>query len=83
MIQTYPIENKDEIEQMLKRHRFRGTQFRVNVVADIETYALPSGRLALKKRIKSDIRNDGELFDAVKIPVLDRPNYNKQEFEMR
>ena len=66
MIQTYPIENKDELEQLLKRHRFRGTQFRVNVVADAETYALPSGRLALKKRIKSDIRKEGELFDAIK-----------------
>ena len=35
-------------------------------MADAETYALPSGRLALKKRIKSDIKKEGELFDAVK-----------------
>ena len=41
MIETHTIENKDDIEQLIKQHRFKGTQFRVNVVADAETYALP------------------------------------------
>ena len=66
MIQTHTIDNLEEIERLIKKHRFVGTQFRVNVVADAETYALPSGRLVLKKRIKSDIKKEGELFDAVK-----------------
>ena len=71
MIETHTIENKDEIEELVKQHRFKGTQFRVNFVADAETYALPNGRLALKKRIKSDIKKEGPLFDAVKTQTMD------------
>ena len=66
MIQMHKIDNLEEIEQLIKKLRFVGTQFRLNVVADAETYALPSGRLALKKRINSDIKKDGEVLDAVK-----------------
>ena len=47
MIQTYPIENKDEIEQMLKQHRFSGTQFRINVVENPETTRLKTEGLHL------------------------------------
>ena len=71
MIQMHKIDNLEEIEQLIKKHRFIGTQFRLNVVADAETYALPSGRLALKKRMKSGIEKDCELFDAVKTSTLD------------
>ena len=58
MIQTYPIENKDEIEQMLKQHKFSGTQFRINVVDNPETIRLKNGRIALKYRIKSDKKTE-------------------------
>ena len=76
MIQTYPIENKDEIEQMLKRHKFSGTQFRVNVVDNPETIRLKNGRLALKYRIKSDIKKRRTVQRSKRIPTLDRPNNN-------
>ena len=67
MLQTHTIDNLEEVERLIKKHRFVGTQFRVDVVPDAETYALPkSGRLVLKKKIKSDIKKEGELFDAVK-----------------
>ena len=66
MIQAHRIDKLEEIERLIYTHRFVGTRFRINVVADAETYALPIGRLALKKRIKSDIKKEGDLFDAVK-----------------
>ena len=56
MIETCPIENKEEIELLLKRHRFSGTQFRINVVENPETTVLKNGRVALNYRIKSDIK---------------------------
>ena len=82
MIQHHPIE-KEEIEQLLKRHRFSGTQFRINVVENPETIVLKNGRIALKYRIKSDIKKRNIDQCCKKAPTLDRPNNNKQEFEMR
>ena len=75
----HKIDNLGEIERLIKKHRFVGTQFRLNVVADADTYALPSGRLALKKRINSDIKKEGELLDAVKKhqPWIDQITINK------
>ena len=69
---------------MLKRHRFSGTQFRINVVENPETIILKNGRIALKYRIKSDIKKKRNIVQRSKrTPTLDRPNNNKQEFEMR
>ena len=64
-IKTIPIENKEEIETLLRIHRFVGTNFRVNVASNDEITETPGGRKVLKNRIKSDIKKEGELFDAV------------------
>ena len=50
---------------MLKKHRFAGTSFRINVASNDETIETPGGRTILKKKIKSDIAKEGPLFDAV------------------
>ena len=49
-ITTLPIENKDEIETMLKKHKFVGTSFRLNVASNDETIETPGGRTILKKK---------------------------------
>ena len=59
------IENAEEIESLLRKHKFVGTNFRTNVASNDETYTTPQGRVVLKKKIKSDIKKEGELFDAV------------------
>ena len=65
-IVTFPIENKEEIETLLTTHRFVGTTLRTNVAANNETTTIEkSGRVVLKKKIKSDIAWEGPLFDAV------------------
>ena len=64
-IKTIPIENAEEVEALLRKHRFAGTSFRTNVASNDETYTTPQGRVVLKKKILSDIRKEGPLFDAV------------------
>jgi len=64
-IKSFPIENREEIEGLLRKHRFIGTTLRTNVVANNETETLANGRVVLKKKIKSDIKKEGPLFDAV------------------
>ena len=62
---TFPIENKEEIETLLKKHRFAGTTLRTNVAANNETTTTKGGRVVLANKIKSDIAREGPLFDAV------------------
>ena len=64
-IKTILMENKEEIETLLKKHRFGGTSFRTNVARNDETYKTPHGRVVLKQKILSDIMKTGPLFDAV------------------
>ena len=60
-----PMENSQQIETLLKAHRFVGTSFRTNVARNDETIKNPGGRTILKTQIKSDIKKDGPLFDLV------------------
>ena len=64
-IKKITIENAEEIETLLRKHRFVGTTFRTNVASNDETYTTPQGRVVLKKKILSDIKKEGPLFDAV------------------
>ena len=65
-IRTLTIENKDEIEALLKAHKFVGTTLRTNVASNHETVTASNGRVVLKKKIKSDIQREGPLIDAVR-----------------
>jgi len=43
-IVTFPIENKEEIETLLKKHRFVGTTLRTNVAAKNEMTTIEKKR---------------------------------------
>ena len=58
-IQAIPIENKEEIETLLKKHKFIGTSFRLNVASNDETVETSGGRKILKKRLNQTLRNRG------------------------
>ena len=47
-VKTIPIENKEEIETLLRKHRFVGTNFRVDVASNDEIIETPGGRKILK-----------------------------------
>ena len=83
-IKTIPIENQEEIETLLRKHKFVGTSFRTNVASNDETYKTPQGRVVLKKKINSDIKKEGPLFDAVvkHHPWIEQLTLNKK-LEMR
>ena len=55
----------EEIEALVRKHRFRGTSLRYNVAADQPMTKTRNGRTVLCKKIKSDILREGPLFDAV------------------
>ena len=49
-VKTIPIENAEEVEALLRKHRFAGTSFRTNVASNDETVTAPNGRVVLKKK---------------------------------
>ena len=55
----------DEVEILLRKHRFLGTSLRYNVASDQPQTKTRSGRTVLCKKIKSDILRSGPLFDLI------------------
>ena len=55
----------EEIEALVRKHRFKGTTLRYNVASDQPMTKTKNGRTVLVKRIKSDVLREGPLFDAV------------------
>ena len=58
-VKTIIIENKEEIETLLRKHRFVGTNFRVNVASNDETTETPGGIKILKNRINLTSKKRG------------------------
>ncbi len=83
LIKTIPIENNEEIETFLKKHKFVGTSFRINVASNDETIETSGGWKILKKEIQSVIKKEGPSFGRrFKAPTLGWTHNFKQKPEM-
>ena len=66
MYPSFPVENPEMLEDLMRRRRFNGTSTRLNVAANNETYIHKNGRAFLKEKILSDVVREGAIFDEVK-----------------
>ncbi len=66
-IKTYPIENSEELANILKNHNFQPSWTRLNVVENHEFRYLSNGRkvLPIDKPVLSEVKKKGPLFRAV------------------
>jgi hypothetical protein len=65
MVKSFPCEEPELLEALLKARTFRGTKIRTNVARGAPMEKLPSGSVMLKDAVLSDSLKKGRLFNAV------------------
>ena len=53
MYPSFPVENPELLEELMRKRRFNGTSTRLNVAANKETYIHRNGRAFLKEKVLS------------------------------
>ena len=66
MLPSFPVENPELLEELMKKRRFAGSSTRLNVASNSETYIHKNGRAFLKERVMSDVVRQGPIFAEVK-----------------
>ena len=63
---SFPVESPELLLELMQKRRFSGTQTRLNVAANNETYIHKNGRAFLKEKVLSDVVREGAIFEEVK-----------------
>ena len=66
MLPSFPVENTELLEELMKKRRFAGSSTRLSVASNSETYIHKNGRAFLKERVMSDVVRSGPIFDEIK-----------------
>ena len=66
MVNSFPCEEPEVLEGLLRARKFRGTKLRTNVARGAPTEKHPCGRVMLKDAVLSDVVKSGRLVNAVR-----------------
>ena len=66
MVNSFPCEEPEALEALLRARKFRGSKLRTNVARGQPTEKHPSGRVMLKDAVMSDVVKSGRLVNAVR-----------------
>ena len=66
MVNSFPCEEPDVLEALLRARKFRGSKLRTNVARGAPTERHSSGRVMLKDAVMSDVVKSGHLFNNVR-----------------
>ena len=66
MVNSFPCEEPEVLEALLRARKFRGSKLRTNVARGAETERHSSGRVMLKEAVLSDVVKSGHLFNNVR-----------------
>ena len=80
MVNSFPCEEPEVLEALLRARKFRGSKLRTNVARGQPTEKHPSGRVMLKDAVLSDVVKSGRLVNAVKKhhPWVEQLTLNKK-----
>ena len=66
MVNSFPCEEPEVLEALLRARKFRGSKLRTNVARGAPTERHSSGRVMLKDAVMSDVVKSGHLFNNVR-----------------